>query len=183
MLNTEELRLRKHSCVLQYKDGINRDSTPFGPDYMHNKTLTRILFGPLSPKDESRDAWKYTSADADGDFPFDGEISSYNGGGFGTELAVDRETAAGILDEMKNNLWIDRQTRAILLEYITYNGNSNLFSFVTLWIEIPVTGGFLLGVDTTGIRFYATGLFGIYMRVMEVTFVILLVVNMQYGDA
>ncbi len=140
---------------------------------MHNETLASIL----SANDQSKDAWKYVSAGADGDFPFVGEISSYKGDGFTTELVVDSETAAETLKELKENRWIDRQTRAIFLEFITYNGNSNLFSFVTLWVEIPVTGGFLVGGDTAGIRVYDTGFSGIYMRVMEVAFVALLIAN------
>ncbi len=167
------LRLGNYSCVDQYMNGLNKDESLYGPDYMHNNTLANTL----STSDKSRDAWKYSSAGGDGDFPFVGEISSYKGDGFRTELIVDRKTATDTLQELRDNLWIDRQTRAIFIEFITYNANSNLFSFVTLWIELPVTGGFLVGGDTAGIRVYATGFTGVFMRVMEVAFLVLLVVN------
>ncbi len=90
-------------------------------------------------------------------------------------MIIDQESTTETLKELRDNLWIDRQTRALFLEFILYNGDTNLFSFVTLWAEIPVTGGFLSDGDVAMIRVYATGLNGIYMRVMEVLFLALLV--------
>ncbi len=156
----------------RYKEGI--DDHPFGPDYMHNESLALLL----SADRQSKDAWKYTPAGQDGDFPVSGELAVYGGNGYGTELAVDIETANNTLVELKNNLWIDRQTRAIFLEFIVYNADSNVFSFISIWLEIPVLGGTILRTDATMIRIYATGFTGIYMRVVEVLFLVLLLTNM-----
>ncbi len=167
------LGLTDYGCVDPYSNGNNRDSTAYGPEYMHNQTMADWL----EVDDESKEAWKYSSAGKSGDFPFMGEISSYKGDGFRTELIIDQETTGQTLKELKENLWIDRQTRALFLEFILYNADSNLFAFVKLWAEIPITGGFLSDGDVTMIRVYATGFSGIYMRVMEVLFLASLIVN------
>ncbi len=172
-MNIGGLGLTDYGCIDPYSYGSNRDSTAYGPEYMHNQSLADFL----DVDDESEDAWKYSSAGKAGDFPFMGEISSYKGDGFSTELIIDRETTAQTLQELKENLWIDRQTRALFLEFILYNADSNLFAFVKLWAEIPITGGFLSDGDVTMIRVYATGFNGIYMRVMEVLFLALLIAN------
>ncbi len=140
---------------------------------MHNDSLA--LF--LSKSTHSKEAWSYTPAGKDGDFPIVGEVGTYKGEGYKAKLIVDLNSSNETITELKNNLWIDRQTRAIFLEFILYNADSNLFSFVTLWLEIPITGGPLLKTDATMIRIYGTGFNAIYMRVMEVLFLALLLTN------
>ena len=141
---------------------------------MQNETLAALL----SAGDQSREAWNYSSGGEEADFPLEGDIAVYKGDGFSAELIVDRENAVDVVRELENNLWIDRQTRAIFLEYILYNGNSNLFAFITMWAEVPITNGFLPFAKGTMIRIYATGFHGIYMRVMEVLLVALLIGNL-----
>ncbi len=140
---------------------------------MHNNTLAILL----SASTHSKQAWAYTPAGKHGDFPIIGEAGTYRGEGYSTELIVDLDISNKTVIELKNNLWIDRQTRAIFLEFILYNADSNLFSFVTLWLEIPITGAPLLKSDATMIRIYGTGFNAIYMRVMEVLFLTLFLTN------
>ena len=161
----------QYQCVSSYNGG--KEKQPYGPEYMHNDSLAILLFTST----RSKQAWAYTSAGKDGNFPIIGETGTYSGDGYSTELIVDLDISNATVVELKENLWIDRQTRAIFLEFILYNADSNLFSFVTLWLEIPITGGPLLKTDATMIRIYGTGFNAIYMRVMEVLFVTLLVTN------
>ena len=160
-----------YQCVSSYYGG--KDKEPYGPEYMHNDSLSLLL----STSTRSKQAWSYTPTSKDGNFPIIGEIGTYRGEGYSTELIVDLEISNETVMELKNNLWIDRQTRAIFLEFIVYNGDSNLFSFITLWLEIPITGGPLLKTDATMIRIYGTGFNAIYMRVLEILFVTLLLTN------
>ncbi len=160
-----------YQCISSYNGG--RDTEPYGPEYMHNDSLALLL----SASTQSKEAWAYTPAGKDGDFPIVGETGTYSGEGYSTELIVNLDISNKTITELKENLWIDRQTRAIFLEFILYNADSNLFSFVTLWLEIPITGGPLLKSDATMIRIYGTGFNAIYMRVMEVLFLTLLLTN------
>ena len=42
---------------------------------------------------------------------------------------------------MKKWLWIDRGTRAVLIDFTVYNANINLFCIIQLMAEFPATGG------------------------------------------
>ena len=51
------------------------------------------------------------------------------------------ETSKSILGELKKWLWIDRGTRAVLIDFTVYNANINLFCIIQLMAEFPATGG------------------------------------------
>lgn len=44
---------------------------------------------------------------------------------------------------LKKNLWIDRGTRAVFIDFTTYNPNINLYVVTKLIAEFPATGGLL----------------------------------------
>lgn len=46
-----------------------------------------------------------------------------------------------IIAELKTNLWLDRGTRAVFVDFTVYNANINLFCVVRLLVEFPATGG------------------------------------------
>ena len=51
------------------------------------------------------------------------------------------EESKSILSELKKWLWIDRGTRAVLIDFTVYNANINLFCIIQLMAEFPATGG------------------------------------------
>ena len=74
--------------------------------------------------------WRYeTEEDLDGTNHW-GLISTYAGGGFVQNLATRRADALEIIDEMKQNLWLDRGTRAVFIDFTVYNANINLFCVI-----------------------------------------------------
>ena len=48
-------------------------------------------------------------------------------GGYYQDLSRTREESALQLALLKENLWLDRGTRAVFLDFSVYNGNINLF--------------------------------------------------------
>ena len=46
-----------------------------------------------------------------------------------------------ILDLLESEIWIDKQTRAIFIEFVINNMNVNAFSQVKILLELPVYGG------------------------------------------
>lgn len=52
-----------------------------------------------------------------------------------------------MLKELKKNLWIDRGTRFLDIDFTVYNGNVNLFAVVKLYFEFPATGGIFARQD------------------------------------
>jgi len=62
------------------------------------------------------------------------------GGGYSVELSLDRKKAYLTIDELKQDLWTDKNTRQLAIEFSIYNGNMQLFSKVNAEINISPTG-------------------------------------------
>jgi len=73
------------------------------------------------------------------------QFGYYSGNGYVQNLPLNKSAAEGILKELKESLWIDRGTRAIFLDFTTYNANINLFSVATFLFEFPAAGGVFPG--------------------------------------
>ncbi|XP_071973028.1 polycystin-2 isoform X2 [Engystomops pustulosus] len=128
-----QLKVKNGSCSVpeDLKDEItecydmysvrNEDTAPFG---LRNGT-----------------AWTYTKErDLNGSSQW-GLISTYSGAGYYLDLSRNREEAAAQIVTLKNNLWLDRGTRAVFIDFTVYNANINLFCIVRLLVEFPATGG------------------------------------------
>lgn len=59
-----------------------------------------------------------------------GVVSWYGGGGYYLDLSRSREETAAQLRALKDNLWLDRGSRAVFIDFSVYNGNINLFCVV-----------------------------------------------------
>lgn len=71
-----------------------------------------------------------------------GGISTYGGGGYVFELRGDEKSLLLRTKELETQAWIDRYTRAILIEFTVYNPGTNLFSVNTMVLEKPNSGSF-----------------------------------------
>ncbi|CAI2352289.1 unnamed protein product [Caenorhabditis sp. 36 PRJEB53466] len=94
--------------------------------------------------DGSVDAFVYRTAKELENEDTDGNIATYGGGGFVQKLPVSGSTEAqSAIATLKANRWIDRGTRAIIVDFAVYNANINLFCVVKLLFELPASGGVL----------------------------------------
>ena len=75
-----------------------------------------------------------SSSELDG-YPYIAMRSTYNGGGYVAELKGSRQYLKKYIAQLKDQLWIDRRTRAVFLEFTIYNTNVNLFGIVTFVAE------------------------------------------------
>ena len=57
-----------------------------------------------------------------------------------------------MVQEIKTHYWIDRGTRAIILEFTLYNGSTHLFTYVSFIIETTETGGVFLWLEIRPFR-------------------------------
>ncbi len=147
-------------------------------------------YGPNETRDEyyyykylSYAAWQYVPASEMRGVPTLGKLTYYGGGGFVATLDNNEKITFDIIEELKNNTWIDRHTRAIFLEFTIYNPNVNLFSFVSLLIETSTTGGVIkfptiqvmkaYSMDWTGI------LFGVSLFFLFLYFIGYIVITIQ----
>lgn len=54
----------------------------------------------------------------------------YAGSGYVLTLSQDQNTTIDLIQYLFDNLWIDRGTRAVFLDFTVYNANINLFGQV-----------------------------------------------------
>nr|XP_033799607.1 polycystic kidney disease 2-like 1 protein [Geotrypetes seraphini] len=128
-----QLKVQNNSCVV-HKD-FKDDISGCYDVYSQEKEDTRS-FGLINGT-----AWRYHSEDDLGGSCHWGKITSYSGGGYYTDLDVTKPQSAGALQTLKENLWLDRGTRAVFIDFSVYNANINLFCVLRLVVEFPATGG------------------------------------------
>ena len=84
--------------------------------------------------------WRYqTARDLDND-PRKGAYNTYGGGGYVAIMGYKEDTALDVLSETLDHGWVDRQTRAVILEFAVFNWNTNLISIATYFYEALSTG-------------------------------------------
>ena len=77
-----------------------------------------------------------------------GQIGSYDGSGFVRDLiSTSRDEYVRAVDELKDNLWVDEQTRAVIITLNLYNGNYNYYCISQYVIEFS-DGGALIATAT-----------------------------------
>lgn len=92
--------------------------------------------GPFKFSNDS--SWVYNPPEEMGDIWFKGLVSYYNSAGY--YYTLNDESQLAFYEE---NDWIDRQTRAIFIDFTLYNVNINLFSVCQIMFELPPTGGII----------------------------------------
>lgn len=88
-------------------------------------------------------AWTYFSEEELQGGSHWGMIATYSGAGSYQDLGVNRSVSRDILATLRENLWIQRGTRAIFIDFTVYNANINLFCVIKLLFEFPATGGII----------------------------------------
>ena len=84
--------------------------------------------------------WEYDTDRRFGGFDSWGRFAVYNGGGYIANLGYNKFTAEIVINDLKENHWIDQQTRAVLLEFSLYNPPSNLLAVMTYYFEVLPSG-------------------------------------------
>lgn len=59
------------------------------------------------------------------------------------ELGYDLETALKVISNLQDDLWINRLTTMVLLEFVVFQPSTNLFAFARYTFESLPTGGIL----------------------------------------
>merc|ERR1712142_626109 len=87
-------------------------------------------------------AWIYhTEDELDGSSHWGSLDFTYSGAGYYQDLTEKKDSSLELIESLKSNLWIDRATRAVFIDFTVYNANINLFCVVRLVVEFPATGG------------------------------------------
>jgi len=128
-----QVRVRNDSCVVH--DDFKKEIKECYAPYATNIEDTRS-FGKMNGS-----AWTYkTEKELEGRGVW-GQLTTYGGGGFTQLLGKNKAISKTIIADLKKNLWTDRGTRAVFVDFTVYNANINLFCVITLILEFPATGG------------------------------------------
>ncbi len=103
---------------------------PIGPVWTTRRKGSLLPLSVLESTEISRilvSRFFYQSPDVVGGPNIDGTMATYNGGGYVKNLAHTKDESTQILEYLKSNLWLDRGTRAVFLDFTVYNANINLF--------------------------------------------------------
>ncbi|XP_027041641.1 uncharacterized protein LOC113669763 [Pocillopora damicornis] len=128
--------------------------------------------------------WRYQSAAELRNDPILASYNSYEGGGYAAVMGYDESTAQGVLNETITNGWLDRQTRAVILEFAVFNVNTNLISVATYFYEALATGAAytarrietleLYSTESGALMFFLIGQF-LFMAMVLFYFIVMLV--------
>ena len=140
-------------CYDGYSES-NEDKTPYSkPGWQpadnvtnHNELLR------VCPK-----PWRYQNAWESDTVPKWGRFSLYPGGGFVADLGYENATAVSIINNLQNNDWLDKQTRAIIVEFSMFNPSVNILGIGTYFYEVEASGYSAPFTRTEVISLYSTG--------------------------
>ncbi|KAM9373275.1 polycystin-2-like protein 2 [Phaethornis superciliosus] len=96
--------------------------------------------------------WKYNSSSSFSSWYW-GYVGFYRSGGYIFTLPKSRQESVEKLTFLRVNNWLTQGTRAVFIDFSTYNANINLFCIIRLVVEFPATGGAL-----TSSHFYSVKL-------------------------
>ncbi|XP_016313144.1 polycystic kidney disease 2-like 1 protein [Sinocyclocheilus anshuiensis] len=128
-----QLKVKNNSCKV-HKDFQQEIAECF--DVYSDKKEDDSVFGLINGT-----AWQYHSEKEIKGSNHWGLLTTYSGAGYYQDLAKTKEESAAILTDLKDNLWLDRGTRVLFIDFTAYNANINLFCVIRLAVEFPATGG------------------------------------------
>ena len=119
---------------------LSAEKLQFGPGWSSNQTAVSLSAASFSPN--ILKAFSYQDSSVYNNYPYVGTYSTYYGGGYVYELlgASNQTDLTNDFDSLEQNMWIDRQTRAILLEFPLFNPHVSLFAYCSVLFEILPSG-------------------------------------------
>ncbi|XP_065660264.1 uncharacterized protein LOC105848477 isoform X7 [Hydra vulgaris] len=134
-------------CLPPYKTSLEETR-----DFGLNWTIPKNYNSPIYP---STMPWRYQKWQELDGYPYTANLDTYYGGGYVIEIFPKWKNKA-ILEQVKKSKWIDRQTRAVIIEFALFNAATNYFSMVTLALEFPASGGVIPNFSVLTFKLYAS---------------------------
>ena len=120
--------MKQNSCSVPkaFRNVIGDCTASFATSKQEEAAFGKALKPGVNASDPTYEAWVYQTDE--GSIAYSGDIGSYPGNGYMITLGETRAESEAILADLKANKWIDEQTRAIMIDFTSYNGNVNLFN-------------------------------------------------------
>ncbi|CAF1272127.1 unnamed protein product [Adineta ricciae] len=134
-----------YSCIYDYSF-FDQDEHSYYPEWRNqsNNNYSSTIYN----------AFKYKSSEQLGTYIYVGDHKTYGGGGYVYEFRGRLSSLQSNLSQLHRLGWIDTRTRAVIIQLSLYNANVELFTSVTLLIEILSTGGFYPTIRVEPMHFY-----------------------------
>jgi hypothetical protein len=118
-------------------------------------------------------AFQYRTASELNGYPVIGTYNTYWGGGYVYEMRGQKSYLQGNLTLLQMNSWIDRQTRAVIVEFSIFNPNTNLIIAAQIVVEFLPTGAILTSARFDPINiFIKLSLFQVICHIAYMVFII-----------
>jgi polycystin 1L2 len=157
-----QVRVKNNSCSVSsnFKSLINTCySDSFfqmdSKDYSINWTIYNSSYIPDIDKLNTYKSFQHMSASSLDDYPYTTDLSTYLGDGYVFNLT-------GSLNELQSNLtllqklnWIDKQTRAIFIQFLLFNPNINMFAYLNILFEILPSGNMINSIQIDTIQLFS----------------------------
>ncbi|KAK3090686.1 hypothetical protein FSP39_013743 [Pinctada imbricata] len=134
-----QLKVSSNSCVVHddFKDVIRECYDSYSSNLEDKTTVTKGNYT----------AWTYRSEDDLDGSSYWGKLTHYSGAGYAQNLGRTKAETQAIIEYLFSELWIQRGTRVVFIDFTVYNANINLFCVVKLVVEFPATGGAISSSD------------------------------------
>ncbi|XP_070540745.1 polycystin-1-like protein 2 isoform X1 [Ptychodera flava] len=149
------------ACNVEYS-GSSADRGVYDVGWLAVNTTEQI--SELSP-------WAYA-----GDIPsvltgYDTIFSQYGDGGYTVHLGEAFGDSVSAIQSLWTHLWLDRSTRAIVIDWLVYCANLNLYGLIVVPFEFPTTGGIWVKPRVEIFRFDDyVGSYWIFLATLQLVF-------------
>ena len=149
------------------RDLLNEDDKNYCAGWIHNESFHGAC--KLSE-------FKHKTASELGTYYTSGKLGYYGGGGYVFGIKHTAKEVSERLELLQKNSWIDQNTRAVILEFATYNPNVNIFVLSSIIAEFNDGGGIVPSWRFQPIRVLKDNSFyGYIITACEVVFIVVTV--------
>ncbi|CAF0973552.1 unnamed protein product, partial [Brachionus calyciflorus] len=146
-----QVRVKNNSCttINNFNGSIsfcNEDLNLFNEEkssYGFNWNTYNESFEPEHGMNAIYNAYQYRDSSSLKTIPLFGKYNTYMGGGYVYELRGKVDFLRGNMSLMQQMNWIDRQTRAVIIEFSVYNPSLNMIMVSYILIEVLPSGNLL----------------------------------------
>ena len=118
--------------------------TPYSSSYVETDPLLQRVYP----------AFQFTHSSAIEAYPYSGIYTTYEGDGYVYKMIGTNDTIYSDLKLLQKNNWVDRQTRAVFIEFSVFNPAINLFAYVNVLFEFLPSGVILQSIRVSPINLF-----------------------------
>ena len=140
-------KLFTYDCLSAYKISLE-ETQDFNFSWSNPKKYSSQMNSYTMP-------WRYQTSESLDSYPLPATLETYYGGGYVIEI-FPKWKNKNTIDLLKQKKWIDRQTRAVIVEFALFNAATNHFNMVTIVFEFPPSGGMIPYFNVETMRLYTS---------------------------